>query len=322
MPAADAERREPAVARLALASLTTLKVGGEAEVWTCDHDGAVRDATRADFRVLGGGSNLLVGDGGVPERVVRLGRAYADAHALDAKGDAWLGAAVPLPGLVRRARQLGLSGLEGVLGIPAQLGGAVVMNAGTRFGEIGDALQEVELMIDGRVERVAAADLGLGYRRSALPPHAVVLRARLRLTPSTPERVAQAEEAVDAARRGQPKARSAGCAFKNPPGDAAGRLIDAAGLKGYRVGDAMVAHEHANFVINLGDATAADVVGLLERVRAAVDVPLEIEWRRWGLPGGDPAVRGWDPVAADSPGGGAADGAGGVAADGAGRGGA
>ena len=297
MPAPDAERRDPTVARLALASLTTLKVGGEAEVWTCDHDGAVRDATRTDFRVLGGGSNLLVGDDGVLERVVRLGRAYADTHALDAKGDAWLGAAVPLPGLVRRARQLGLSGLEGVLGIPAQLGGAVVMNAGTRFGEIGDALQDVELMIDGRVERVAATELGLGYRRSALPPRAVVLRARLRLTASTPERVAQAEEAVDAARRGQPKSRSAGCAFKNPPGDAAGRLIDAAGLKGCRVGGAMIAHEHANFVVNLGDATAADVVHLLERVRAAVGVPLEIEWRRWGLPGGDPAAPGWDRAA-------------------------
>ncbi|MFO7537403.1 MAG: UDP-N-acetylmuramate dehydrogenase, partial [Chloroflexota bacterium] len=91
-------------------------------------------------------------------------------------------------------------------------------------------------MIDGRVERLPAADLALAYRRSALPPRSVVLRARLRLTPSTPERVAQAEAAVDAARRGQPKARSAGCAFKNPPGAAAGRLIDLAGLKGARVG--------------------------------------------------------------------------------------
>lgn len=301
MPEADALRRGAAVARVALASLTTLRVGGEAEVWTCDDDAAVRDATRADFRVLGGGSNLLVGDAGVPDRVVRLGRAYADARGLDTDGDAWLGAATPLPGLVRRARQLGLSGLEGVLGIPAQLGGAVVMNAGTRFGEIGDTLQEVELMLDGRVERVPASDLGLGYRRSALPPGAVVLRARLRLTPSTPARVARAEEAVDAARRGQPKARSAGCAFKNPPGDAAGRLVDAAGLKGTRVGGAMIAHEHANFVINLGDATAADVVELLERVRAAVGVPLEVEWRRWGLPGGEPAARGWDRAPAGPP---------------------
>jgi len=294
MPEADALRADATVTRLALASLTTLRVGGEAEVWTCEADVHVRDATRADFRVLGGGSNLLVGDGGVPERVVRLGRGYAGTRVLDATGDAWLGAAAPLPGLVRRARQLGLSGLEGVLGIPAQLGGAIAMNAGTRFGEIGDTLREVDLMLDGRVERVPAADLGLGYRRSALPPGAVILRARLRLTPSTPERVARAEEAVDAARRGQPKARSAGCAFKNPPGDAAGRLIDAAGLKGLRVGGAMIAHEHANFVVNLGHATAADVALLLERVRTAVGVALEVEWRRWGLAGGEGAARGWD----------------------------
>ena len=86
---------------------------------------------------------------------------------------------------------------------------------------------------------------------------------------------------VDAARAGQPKATSAGCAFKNPAGDSAGRLIDRAGLKGLRVGDAMVAHEHGNFIVNLGDATAADVLELLETIQARVDVPLEIEWERW-----------------------------------------
>ena len=130
------------------------------------------------------------------------------------------------------------------------------------------------------------------YRHADLPSGAVVLRARLRLRPSTPERVAQAMDTVDAARRGQPKARSAGCAFKNPPGDSAGRLVDASGLKGPRVGDAMIAHEHGNFVINLGAATAADVVELLERVRASVPVPLEVEWRRWGFADGEPAAPG------------------------------
>jgi UDP-N-acetylmuramate dehydrogenase len=281
------------VARTALATLTTLRVGGEAEVWTCEGDDGVREATSDDFRVLGNGSNLLVADAGVPERVVRLGRGYVAGDPFGAGHDVWLGAATPLPGLVRRARAAGLSGLEGLLGVPAVLGGAIVMNAGTRFGEIGAVLQEVDVMIDGRVERLAAAELGLGYRHSQLPPRSVVLRARLRLAPSTPARVEAAEAAVDAARRGQPKARSAGCAFKNPPGDAAGRLIDAAGLKGSRVGDAMIAHEHGNFVINLGRASAADVVALLDRVRAAVAVPLEVEWRRWGLEGGDPPARGW-----------------------------
>ncbi len=291
-PTVPTDARAIEVLRIPLARVTTLKVGGPAEVWTCEDDAAVARATEEPYRVLGGGSNLLVADAGVPERVVRLGRAYADLDAMDGRTDLWLGAATPVPGLVRRAQRLGLSGLEGLLGVPAVLGGAIAMNAGTRFGEIGDVLQEVEALVDGRVVRLAAADLGLRYRHADLPPGAIVLRARLRLTASSPERVAQALEGVDAARRGQPKARSAGCAFKNPPGDSAGRLVDVAGLKGLRVGDAMISLEHGNFVVNLGAATAADVVHLLDRVRAAVAVPLEVEWRRWGFADGDPAAPG------------------------------
>ena len=286
------------VVRLPLARFTTLKVGGPAELWTCEDDDAVARATEAPYRVLGAGSNLLVADAGVPERVVRLGRAYADLDAMDGRTDLWLGAATPVPGLVRRAQRLGLSGLEGLLGVPAVLGGAIAMNAGTRFGEIGDVLEEVEALVDGRVVRLAAADLGLRYRHADLPPGAIVLRARLRLCASSPEQVAQALDAVDAARRGQPKARSAGCAFKNPPGDSSGRLVDVAGLKGTRVCDAMISLEHGNFVVNLGAATADDVVRLLERVRAVVEVPLEVEWRRWGFADGDPAAPGHAPASA------------------------
>ncbi len=286
------------VARRPLAALTTLKVGGPAEVWTCEQDDDVRTATEAPFRVLGGGSNLLVADAGVAERVVRLGRSYADLDAMDGRLDLWLGAATPVPGLVRRAQRLGLSGVEGLLGVPAVLGGAIAMNAGTRFGEVSDVLQELEVMVDGAVERMPADALGLRYRHAELPTGSVVLRARLRFTRSTPERVAATLADVDAARRGQPKARSAGCAFKNPPGDAAGRLVDAAGLKGLRVGDAMISHEHGNFVVNLGAATAADVVALLDAVRARVPVPLEVEWRRWGFPDGDPAAAGWSLASA------------------------
>lgn len=282
-----------AIAQLRLADLTTLKVGGMAEVWSCANDDDVRMATSEAFRILGGGSNLLVHDHGVAERVVRLVNGYARIDDAALADNGWLGAAVPLPGLVRRARALGRSGLEGVLGIPAQLGGAIRMNAGTRFGEIAEVLEEVEVMRDGRVERLPAAALKLGYRHSQLPAGAVILRARLALRESTPERVAAAEVAVDTARRGQPKARSAGCAFTNPPGDTAGRLIDAAGLKGLRVGGAMIAFEHANFIINDGTASAADISTLLARVQASIAVPLTIEWRRWGYPNGDTAARGW-----------------------------
>lgn len=170
--------------------------------------------------------------------------------------------------------------------MPAVLGGAVAMNAGTRFGEMSDTLREVELFVDGALERVPASALDLAYRRAELPPGAIVTRARLRLTPSTPEAVQRYMDRVDAAREGQPKVKSAGCAFKNPPGESAGRLIDLAGLKGRRVGDAMVALEHGNFVLNLGAATAADVLALVEEVRAelaARGTTLELEWRLWGF---------------------------------------
>ena len=288
---------EASPSRVRLGDLTTLKVGGPAELWLVESDADLAAATLEPYRVLGAGSNLLVADAGVPERVVRLGRSFATLEAMNGAPDVWLGAATPLPGLVRRAQRVGLSGLEGLLGVPAVVGGAVAMNAGTRFGQLSDTLREVEVFVDGAREVLPADAIGLGYRRSALPPGAIVTRVRLALTPSTPERVQHAMDAVDAARAGQPKVKSAGCAFKNPAGDSAGRLIDAAGLKGLRVGDAMIAHEHANFIINLGAASAADVVALIEAVREHVAVPLELEWRRWGFPGGERAFPGTAPEA-------------------------
>ena len=276
-----------------LANLTTLGVGGKAEVWTAETTADLAVATREPYRVLGGGSNLLVADAGVGDRVIKLGHAYNDvrtfgAHDATSSAGVWLGAATPLPGLVRRAAAAGWSGLEGLLGVPATLGGAVAMNAGTRFGEMSDTLQEVEVFLNGGLERLNADALGLGYRRSALPAGAVLTRARLTLAPSSPGRVQAALARVDAARRGQPKNKSAGCAFKNPPGESAGRLIDAAGLKGLRVGQALVSSEHANFIVNLGGATAADVVALLENIqqrvrRSGAGEALVTEWELWGF---------------------------------------
>lgn len=272
------------VARLVeLKTLTTLRVGGPAELWEVSSERELVEATREPYRVLGAGSNVLAADVGVSERVIKLGAAYNDLRAFTGQRELWLGAATPLPGLVRRAAKAGLSGLEGLLGIPAVLGGALAMNAGTRFGELSDTVQEVELFVAGGLERLPAAALGLGYRQSALPEGAVVTRLRLKLTPSSPERVVALMAQVNAARQGQPKQRSAGCAFKNPPGESAGRLIDAAGLKGLRIGDAMISREHGNFIVNLGNASAAEVLELTRLVQARVALPLELEWKRWGF---------------------------------------
>ncbi|WP_287369793.1 UDP-N-acetylmuramate dehydrogenase [Oceanithermus sp.] len=274
------------IERRNLAEFTTLAVGGPAEVWTVETPADLVEATAAPYRVLGNGSNLLVADGGVPERVIRLGGVFARGTLGRPRAGAtyhltpWIGAGVLLPGLVQEAARLGLSGLEPLLGIPASVGGAVRMNAGTRFGELADVLEAVELFHDGAFHVLDPGELGFGYRTSRLPQGAIVTRVRLRLTPAPAAAIEARMAEVDAARKGQPKRKSAGCAFKNPPGDAAGRLIDAAGFKGLRVGGAMVSHEHGNFVVNTGGARAADVWKLVKRIQE--ELGLELEWEVWG----------------------------------------
>lgn len=278
--------------RMPLRTLTTLGVGGDAEVWEVRNplrlQAALEQATDAPYRVLGAGSNILAADAGVSERIIKFGRAFNSlpvlAEAL-ARGDkhVWLSAATPLPGIVRRTTNWGVTGFEGMLGVPAVLGGAVAMNAGTRFGAMSDVVSAVELFVDGRLVRLPAADLGFAYRHANLPAGAIITAAQVRLLATSAAEVQSKLTLVDAARRGQPKVKSAGCAFKNPPHDSAGKLIDQAGLKGLQIGGAMIATEHGNFIVNLGTATARDVCALLERVRAHLP-ELEPEWRIWGLP--------------------------------------
>ncbi|MDZ7704152.1 MAG: UDP-N-acetylmuramate dehydrogenase [Trueperaceae bacterium] len=270
-----------------LATLTTLGVGGPADVWEVNDEAGLRAATEQPYRVIGAGSNLLVSDRGVAERVIKLGRVYNTIAEFRGQPELWLGAATPLPGLVRRSAEAGLSGLEGLLGVPAVLGGAVAMNAGTRFGAIADSLVAAEVFVEGGLEHLSASDLAFAYRTATLPEGAIITRVRLKLTPSTPEAVRDTLARVDAARKGQPKVKSAGCAFKNPPGDSAGRLIDAGGLKGLQVGRAMVSQEHGNFIVNLGGATARDVCDLLAQIRERVATPLDTEWRLWGFGAAD-----------------------------------
>ena len=279
----------PRVERVPLSRLTTLGVGGEAEIWTVHDHAQLGEAMAAPYRILGGGSNVVVADGGVPERVIRLAGLFARADLERGAGASgpetfvtgWVGGGVALPGLVRRLGRLGLSGLEGTVGIPAQVGGAAWMNAGTRFGELFGGLSALEIASPEGVRRVTPDDLAWGYRESGIPRNHIVTRVKLRLAVSTPEEVGARMALADVARKGQPKARTPGCAFKNPGGVSAGLLIDRAGLKGARVGNAMIAHEHANFIVNLGGASAKDVHALLDLARERTGAALELEVELW-----------------------------------------
>lgn len=282
------------VERLPLARYTTLGVGGVSEVWFVGNHEQLAEAMEQPYRILGGGSNLVIADEGVPERVIRLTGPFAERDlqpdpelsTADEIVTGWVGGGVPLPGLVRHLQKLGLGNLEGTVGIPGQVGGSVWMNAGTRFGEMFDGLHTIEIAAPGEVKQVAPDDLAWGYRHSGIPRNHIVTRVRLKLKPSTPEAVQARMDAADQARKGQPKNKTPGCAFKNPTLEdghkvSAGKLIDEAGLKGTRVGNAMIAPEHANFIINLGGATAADVHALLGLIRQRVGVPLELEYELW-----------------------------------------
>ncbi|MDB5046097.1 MAG: UDP-N-acetylenolpyruvoylglucosamine reductase [Deinococcus sp.] len=277
------------VERLPLARYTTLGVGGEAEVWFVSTHEQLAEAMGQPYRILGGGSNLVIADEGLRERVIRLAGPLAEADldpdpALstpDQLVTGWVGGGVPLPGLIRKLQKLGLSNLEGTVGIPAQVGGAVWMNAGTRYGEMFDGLHTLEIVTPQGTRQITPDDLKWGYRDSGIPRNHIVSRVRLKLRPSTPEAVLDAMNSADHARKGQPKMKTPGCAFKNPGGVSAGKLIDEAGLKGIRVGNAMIAPEHANFIVNLGGASSADVHALLKAIRSRVPVPMELEYELW-----------------------------------------
>lgn len=292
MTAASESQTGARVQRLPLARFTTLGVGGEAEVWFVATHEQLAEAMSAPYRILGGGSNLVIADEGVPERVIRLSGPLAERDLTPdpdlSEGDAlvtgWVGGGVPLPGLVRALQKLGLGNLEGTVGIPAQVGGAVWMNAGTRYGEMFDGLHTLEIATPDGLQVLSPDDLRWGYRNSGIPRGHIVTRVRLKLQRSTPEEVLAKMTLADTARKGQPKMKTPGCAFKNPGGVGAGRLIDEAGLKGTRVGGALIAPEHANFIVNLGGATAGDVHALLDLIRQRVGVPLELEYELW--PGG------------------------------------
>ena len=311
--------------RAALGPRTTMRVGGHAE-WLLE------PATPTEFveawkvacergappRVLGGGANLLIEEGsqGVVITTDRMTRNFRPGGAFTPEDDAlqrasgierepvfvaWAGAG--MPGLCRAARELGLTGLEGLVGVPGHLGGGVAMNAGGRWGCLWDVIESVSLMTPEGVEvDVPRAECSPGYRDGGLDGR-IVLGAVLRLQPGDAteirERMKQYLSEKSAAQPVQE--HSSGCVFQNPDpevsdGRGAGRLVEDCGGKGLRRGDAIVSPKHGNFIVNLGRATAADVLGLMEETRKLVlektGIELRTEVKVWratgagdGLPG-------------------------------------
>lgn len=260
-----------------LGPLTTLRVGGSADRMaspeTVDGLVAVLGAARAagvPAFLLGKGSDIVVADAGVRGLVVRVraDAATIDGSVLTAESGASMTA------LAKRCASEGLAGFDWAISIPGSVGGAVWANAGAHGGEMADVVRDV-LVLDagGTTARVPAAECGFGYRESRFKhSDEVILEATIDLEPGDPEVIRALVDGHQAQRRAtQPLAdQNAGSVFRNPPGDHAGRLIDAAGLKGLRVGTASVSELHANFIVSERGGRAADVRALGDRVRAAV----------------------------------------------------
>jgi len=295
------ERLPPVRGRLTagapLANTTWFRVGGPAEAMfrPADRDDlmAFLAAKPADVpvTVIGVGSNLLVRDGGVPGVVIRLGKGFADIAVQDRRVTA--GAAALDLNVAVVARDAGLAGLEFLCGVPGTIGGALRMNAGAYGAEMVEVAVGAEALDPlGGLHRLGPAELGLSYRRCAVPEDWIFLSAELAGWPDEPGAIAGRMTDIQARREAsQPiRTRTGGSTFANPPGHKAWELIDRAGCRGLRHGGAMVSDKHCNFLINTGSATAAELEELGETVRARVlaDSGITLAWeiRRIGVAGG------------------------------------
>ena len=242
--------------------------------------------------VLGNASNLLISDAGVRGLVIRLSHDLAQIQPTP--GALKLGGGVKMVVLIGRMLRHQWTGLEFMAGIPGTIGGAVRMNAGTGMGEVVDALIEVQLVLaDGQLQVQSASSLDMSYRTAHLPTGSIVATATFRLTEEDPAESRARIDAHLARRRAtQPVDQpSCGSTFRNPPGHHAGQLVEAAGLKGFQIGGALVSPLHANFIVNTGEATAADIRQVIEHVQRTVleqtGVPLQREvhfagdWSGW-----------------------------------------
>ncbi len=276
-----------------LAPYTWYGLGGPAEYFvrpqTEDQlSEVVRRCTQegVGVRVIGCGSNLLVGDEGVPGAVIKLSQGTFTETRIEANTLA-AGAGAELSALVLDCVKKGFAGLEALTGIPGSVGGAIFMNAGGRFGDIGSVVTAVSLMdAEGNVFEKAKPELSFDYRSTNITAK-YILAARMTLLPGDPEQIMRTvQEAWIYKKNNQPlNARNCGCIFKNPAGASAGALIDRIGLKGLQIGGAAVSEKHANFIVAGKGCTSTDVLRLIEAVRDRVkdqcDVELETEIEVW-----------------------------------------
>ena len=285
---------------VALAPFTWFRVGGPAEILFSPDDEADLAAfmkalpEEVPVTVLGLASNTLVRDGGISGVVIRLSpRGFGHAHAEGMR--LTVGAALPDVKAARAAADAAIAGLEFYRGIPGGIGGALRMNAGAYGGETRDRLVSARAVDrKGAVHELSNADFGYSYRHSEAPADFVFTEATFEGEPGDPVKILAAMEAItDKREETQPvKSRTGGSTFKNPPGEKAWQLIDAAGCRGLTIGGAQMSELHCNFMLNLGEASADDLERLGEtvrgRVRASSGIALDWEIKRVGVPLGAP----------------------------------
>ena len=262
---------------------TSLRIGGPAEIMAFPEEpmslkNIVIAAKREQVPVFifGGGTNLLVSDEGIGGIVIALktfNKIEFTRESDDKKAVLYVGAGAPLAKLISFAQKNGCRGIEALAGIPGCWGGAVFMNAGSFGVEVKDVLVSVALMdINGEIRILKKDQLNFSYRSSSIPESSIILSANVSLSrDSSDDILKRIKEFLNRKRASQPLLEpSAGCVFKNPPGEAAGRLIEAAGCKEMRIGDAEVSAVHANYFINKGKATCTDFIALMEKVKERV----------------------------------------------------
>jgi len=278
---------------MSLAQLTYLGIGGTTDLLRIGRHESIPelvnllDGSGIPHKFLGGGSNLLVADEELPFAVMQL--AKPEPEVVVEGNTASVDAAADLGRMVTFCAKRNLGGMEGLIGVPGTVGGALRMNAGAYGTQIGSYVSEVKVYRAGEreIETLKGEQISFEYRHTSFGPNDMMLSVKLELPTKSYDEIIKGIRICNEKRRSsQPLGqKSAGCIFKNPPGASAGRMIDELGLKGYSVGDARVSDRHANFFINAGQASATDMLSLIanvrERVRAAYGVNLENEVVVW-----------------------------------------